>query len=518
MGAALVSPIWHCAWKLQGGLQITSASGTGQGHQTHPFAIKIIVRPLENWIGYSSRWAPKTSPENGLKTKTMVPFVNRNVLVFRAQNEYHFLLEFHFFRVNRFQATACWQWANCLASLRPPEKRLVHVNMDETCMRLWLPARKGYVHLPPGSRKRHILDAERRSDLSKRRSAMSLLAFVSDDAVVQAALPQVLVANKHVLSVRDHEQLGGLIRADSIFILRRESAWATVDLLVEIFRLVAKCLEDCLRTCHILFSMDACPVHMTPRVVRAVAAAGLFLHFVPAGMTAWLQPLDAYCFSALKTAVRQGYEQRLLQSETGDVETCQMCQIICKAVTLVLLGKSWTHAFRGCGFGGDQSFLGGRVRRRLDWPGGPPPVSSDLPSLRQLQHVFIQGRQIPIGWLFNLCQDSKTRASTPEPLARSALEDEPMPHVWHARLRSSSLVDERSAATTASSSSFGAHPRQPPAVPCPPPALALLVPAARVPRAQRLALPPARPPLPPPAPVPRPRRLGAPRSSWHRDA
>ena len=379
-------------------------------------------------------------------------------------------------------------------------------------MRMWLPPRKGLVQLPPGHRKQHFLEGEAKADLNRRRSTMSLLAFVSDDMEVQAVLPQILVGNTHVLSVGDQQHLSAALRETTIFVLRKKSAWAGTDLLCKVFRLLGKALEGMFPTRHILFSMDANPSHLTDRVVRAAATAGVFLHFVPAGLTPWLQPLDAYCFAALKHAVRHQFEQRQLTSAIGAVSTLQMCEIICEADQATLTQKSWAHAFRGCGFGEQQRSLGKRLRRRLAWPDSSPVVPSSLPSLQQLQKVLTDRKRLPIGWLFHLCneaagaaQAATTEAGEPaasaspvtlaEPLARASLGAAPEHHLWHGRLRSSSQLDEPDNAEAASSSRPHSPAVPAPTAPCPPPA----------PTPAQLST------------LPRARRLGPPRSLWQKE-
>jgi hypothetical protein len=374
--------------------------------------------------------------------------------------------------------------------------------MDETSMKLWLPARCGYLQPPPGVPRRHCMEQEQRADLHKRRSCFSLIVFVADDMQVQQALPQVLVANANQLSARDYQMLADHQRTDSMFFLRRRSAWTDAPLLADILRLLAKCLESLLPHCHVLLSMDASPVHVTTKVIRAAALAGLHLHFIPAKMTPWLQPLDAYVFASLKVQVRREYEAALVASEIGEVNALQMCEIIAQSVEQVLQQKNWACAFRGCGFGGGTGArLGGRVGRRLAWPDAVPPITSDLPSLQQLQKIWVPNKNIPLGWLFHLCVRHDGSAETSaEPFALAPAAAAAPPNMWRGRLRSSSqqvLETQDSETAPAAPSSLATEaaasgsepPGWPPAPPPPPPPR---LPPELVPRLRRLG-----PPLPP---------------------
>ena len=102
-------------------------------------------------------------------------------------------------------------------------------------------------------------------------------------------------------------------------------------------------------------------------------------------MTGQLQPFDAHVLGPLKQQLRSAYEDAQLRSASGEVSTVELCLELARMVIALLQGRTWTHAFRGCGFGGQQLGVGKRVRHRLQWPDGPPAVHVELPSLPELQ-------------------------------------------------------------------------------------------------------------------------------------
>ena len=119
------------------------------------------------------------------------------------------------------------------------------------------------------------------------------------------------------------------MRGDNIFILRRQSSWANADTLVEFVRLLAKVLEPLAQHRHVVLTLDACPVHFSE---SACARAGIFLHVVPAHMTAWLQPLDAYVFLPLKRFLRRGHHALQVSSVSGTVITLQSMELLCRGI------------------------------------------------------------------------------------------------------------------------------------------------------------------------------------------
>lgn len=378
------------------------------------------------------------------------------------------------------EAISTWQWANFWASRCPPGKTVVHVNMDETSIPLWQNPGRGLVRIPEGKSRKAVLESEQRATLAKRRCYMSLLCFLSDDEEVQKKLPQVLVVNEKTISVVMRNALEEeLAFREDFFLLRRKSAWTDAAFLGQVLRLVAGCLAPFAASRHLLFAMDCSPVHATTSVAQAAARGGLHLHYIPAKMTGVMQPLDVYFFGPFKHSLRRAYGEKCLQSESGEVDALELCRLVMNTLPELLHRRSWRHAFRGCGYGGNQAEIGERLRRRLEWPNGPPPVSRELPSLAQLESVWISGKRLPIGWLFHLA-NPRDGAPVAYETAEAAAGELRGP--WFGRLRSSSSLAQDESSASASASRW-------PLVP----------------------LPPAPPPLPPPPmPPPRATRLGPP--------
>ena len=375
-----------------------------------------------------------------------------------------------------------------MAAQAPPGRRVVHINMDETAIRFWeKSAVDGYVVVPPKMVRKHFLERENGATLAERRAVCSLVAFAADDAVVHAMLPQILVVNSHTVTAADERALKEtLMDSRTHFLLRRNSAWANGDLLLEILKLLRATLGEERERIHPLLQLDCSPVHATERVARAAARNGFFLHFVPANMTGSLQPLDAYVFSNFKRVIREEFEEERLKSLTAHVSPRAVLLLTFRAVKLTIQRSAWSHAFLGCGFGGDQLQLGQRLRRRLEWPDGCPTVASDLPSLEELQRIWTRNRIIPIGWLFHLVIHSGSESvrghdvnDGPEDLPEAPKS------VWHGRLRgSSSFLSDRGSDNVASSHSAWTPPL--PLPPTEPPPLTAAAAAAAPPRSSLL--------------------------------
>ena len=356
---------------------------------------------------------------------------------------------FRFFLLAR-EAVGAWRWANFWESLCPPTKRVVFVNVDETSVPMQYPANTGYLHIPTGTSRKKVVATEQASTLSKRRAYMSLVAMLSDDPCAQRLLPQVLVSNKRLLSEATHAQLSERVgNCANQFVWRRQSAWVDAAAMVQILHLLRGSLEPIWLQVHVVLLLDCCPVHASQKVVAAAGRLGFRLVMVPASMTGLLQPLDAYCFAGLKKRHRDSVLQECMSNHVGEVSVVTHCTKVMKAVDSFLTGGSWAAAFRGCGFGNLQRSLGGRAKAKLRWPEGPPDIGAHLPSLGDLQSVWLRGKDLPIDHLFRLAHRRR--------IEEESLEIEEIPaeaHPWAGRLRSHSA---QTLATPASGRAADTH-------------------------------------------------------------
>ena len=75
---------------------------------------------------------------------------------------------------------ACWQWTNFVESQQDTPRRIIHVSMDETMIRLWQGGRRELVKLEPFAERKLFLDKEERGSLAEKRQNVSMVAFISD--------------------------------------------------------------------------------------------------------------------------------------------------------------------------------------------------------------------------------------------------------------------------------------------------------------------------------------------------
>ena len=134
------------------------------------------------------------------------------------------------------QATAAWQWHNFWAARAPAGRSVVHINMDETCVRLD-PVRntRGTVALTATETRRDAASLVRSAPLGLRPSALTLVAFIADNDEVQALLPQVILGSSRVLPQRVAAQ--HIRRDHNIFVASGKTAWLSARVLCRILHL-----------------------------------------------------------------------------------------------------------------------------------------------------------------------------------------------------------------------------------------------------------------------------------------
>jgi len=267
---------------------------------------------------------------------------------------------------------AAWQWYNHLEASVPPGKTALRINWDETAICLHQGDKKGNIFLCKGH------NAVQQGTKAARRAYVTQVALVCDHPLIQRCLPQVVICNERTLPVKMHAALQARLGGNFV-LLRRKTAWVNTDISVEIMRLIAQALQPFSHEWQPVLMLDAYRAHIGARVFNAGVRYKLWLLVVPAGMTWLLQVLDTHVFRSYKACVRNAYQLHCIEQGVEAHGLQLILDSVRDATASVIVGRDWSAAFAGNGFGGNQVAVRPRIKAMLGF-GGSLKIVSDRPS------------------------------------------------------------------------------------------------------------------------------------------
>jgi hypothetical protein len=274
------------------------------------------------------------------------------------------------------------------------------LNVDETSVKLHPPVRKGWVVAADSRERKALLRTGDGSSLASRRSAVSLVSFLADSVEIQKLLPHVFLSNKRILTQADARELNA-VAASNVLFARRKSGWVNSATMIEILRLLARCLSTVLATHRVVLCLDTYRAHSHVSVVKECTRLGFFFFLIPASLTGWLQPLDVAVFKPYKDWVARELERMRLAAAAGvKPSTVQVLAAYAAGIPAVLESQAWGKAFDLAGLRG-QSRISNALLQRLGCE-APVVVPATLPTAADLQAVYPRRSNIPVDDLFEL--------------------------------------------------------------------------------------------------------------------
>lgn len=261
--------------------------------------------------------------------------------------------------------------------------------MDETSLVRHATGLIGTV-LKLSNRKENVGDA---APLGDRRSHMTFLASITHDAEVQARLPQVLIGNERQISAAMMKTLTGL--PENLHVWRCKSAWNSHALMRKYLSLLASSLGCVLKDRYVILMLDVARCHIHPSILALAKRRGIRLLYIPASMTAELQPCDTHLFARFKEAFKEAWRQQKAIAPGGSVSTAQWIHVVANAIDAVLLCSDWEAAFAAVGALAEQTRLGARFAATLGWRHDVR-VPEGFPSVEAVRLVFPKKMKVNI--------------------------------------------------------------------------------------------------------------------------
>eukprot|EP00435_Cladocopium_sp_Y103_P012491 s4853_g3.t1 len=277
---------------------------------------------------------------------------------------------------SHLSALAYFQWINAACAAAPAHRPPLLINMDETAVVRHASGLVGTVVKASGQTRAF----GEVSCLSDRRSHITFLASICHDREVQLRLPQVLLGNERQFSSALLKSLTAL--PANVHVWRCKSAWNTHALMRRYLSLLASSLGSVVKDRYVILILDVARCHIHPTILAHAKRCGIRLCYIPALMTAELQPCDTHLFARFKGAFKETWRRQKAASAAGSVTTMQWLEVVVASIEAVLPANDWEAAFAAVGAVAEQTRLGDRLCDCLGWRRCPqvPEVLPSVPS------------------------------------------------------------------------------------------------------------------------------------------
>jgi hypothetical protein len=227
--------------------------------------------------------------------------------------------------------------------------------------------------------------------LSQCRGKVTLAAFIASDHEVQRLLPQCLFGATNKLNHKDIRDVRHLVPPWLNITHGPKVGWVTEELMLAMLELLAAALSLPSLVYRFILVLDAYRPHMSHRISASAREKGIWLMYVPGGMTGLLQPLDFLVFKPFKGTFQEGLARRRARDPLGCLSTSAWFLEVVLAIQRMRM-RDWSRAFSKCGLDATQANLSTYARslvHELTMPVAAqnPPSEADVKVLLGRKHL-----------------------------------------------------------------------------------------------------------------------------------
>lgn len=222
------------------------------------------------------------------------------------------------------------------------DKKIVLVNLDESSVSFAPELPSGLIVIRSASEAKALVAKQ------DSRCSLTYLATICDDKSLQAKMPHFIIGDKVRIRDKDLVVLEESPK-ENVFIWRNErSAWNNHTLMQKMLTALSDAFSD-RPDLQLVLILDVAPCHIHKSVFLKARQLGVWLFFVPSGLTCLLQPLDTHAFFSFKSWLRKQYAALRGRSGDGLVARSDWLQVLQIAKEAFFDQKSWTKAFTDTG-------------------------------------------------------------------------------------------------------------------------------------------------------------------------
>ena len=310
------------------------------------------------------------------------------------------------------QAFAAWHWWNHCCDRVPSGKVPLRINLDETALCLFQGHAKGNIFIGKGHK------AKQNVARSTTRTHLTHVGLICDDPLVQAVLPQVIIANEKTITVAQFAHLRSRC-PPNVRLLRARSAWVDAKTCAQIVRWLGAALKPFMVDRQPILLLDACKAHYNALVLTACATVRVWPVLVPAKMTWLLQPLDTHGFAAYKIHLQKAYQQARIRTADGSVGVAELLESAYAAIHHVLELRDWGPSFDHNGFRASQVGVSGKVLATLQVE-APLTIPSTRPTDETLKACFPKRARVPSARLWRMLEPRVVAVAAPSSSSSSS--------------------------------------------------------------------------------------------------
>ena len=178
----------------------------------------------------------------------------------------------------------------------------------------------------------------------------SLMAAITDDAVLQSVLPQVFLPRRRKDRLPTQETKRVFAEAGSpIEAWHGSSGYVTTPVIIAYMTRLRRAVRQVRPNAVLVLVFDPCGAHVNARVFRHARCLGIHIILIPGRMTWLLQPLDSHVFAQFKRWLRTALQKERMQATNGCLNWTSTMRITAEAVRAVLVQKDWSAVMQKSG-------------------------------------------------------------------------------------------------------------------------------------------------------------------------
>ena len=243
------------------------------------------------------------------------------------------------------QVRAYWQWIRYTEARVPAGKRLLLMNLDETSVSCAPVLGHGLVVARTAKEVRSLVSKQ------DSRTNFTYTAVVCDNAAMQHLMPHFIITSTNQVTAAQQQALRESSQTHVHFMCNGQGtkkAWNNTTFMQRMLSTISAAVSHRTDLQPVLI-LDAATCHLSMPVMLKARALGIWLIFVPAGITCLVQPLDTHAFASFKAWLRAQFTRLQGLAAGGVVSRVSWLRVLQTAKKEFFDQRQWAKSFQDTG-------------------------------------------------------------------------------------------------------------------------------------------------------------------------